>query len=77
MLGAVGASALAALFDAYSFSLLIPFLNALFGMPSLLPVNSGWLTAFLNRTIGLLLDPSDKMGSLQVVIFLIVASVAI
>lgn len=77
MLGAVGASALAALFDAYSFSLLIPFLNALFGMPSLLPVNSGWLTAFLNRTIGLLLDPSDKMGSLQVVIFLIVASVAL
>ena len=77
MLGAIGASALAALFDAYSFSLLIPFLNALFGMPSLLPVNSGWLTAFLNRTIGALLDPSDKMGSLQVVIFIIVASVAL
>ena len=77
MLGAIGASALAALFDAYSFSLLIPFLNALFGMPSLLPGNSGWLTAFLNRTIGLLLDPTDKMGSLQVVIFLIVASVAL
>jgi subfamily B ATP-binding cassette protein MsbA len=77
MLGAIGASALAALFDAYSFSLLIPFLNALFGMPSLLPGNSGWLTAFLNRTIGLLLNPSDKMGSLQVVIFIIVASVAL
>jgi ATP-binding cassette, subfamily B, bacterial MsbA len=77
MLGAVGASALAAVFDAYSFSLLIPFLNALFGMQSLLPVNSGWLTAFLNRTIGLLLDPTDKMGSLQVVIGLIVASVAL
>jgi subfamily B ATP-binding cassette protein MsbA len=77
MLGAIGASALAALFDAYSFSLLIPFLNALFGMQSLLPVNSGWLTAFLNRTIGLLLDPTDKMGSLQVVIGLIVASVAL
>jgi subfamily B ATP-binding cassette protein MsbA len=77
MLGAIGASALAALFDAYSFSLLIPFLNALFGMQSLLPVNTGWLTAFLNRTIGLLLDPNDKMGSLQVVIALIVASVAL
>lgn len=77
MLGAIGASALAAVFDAYSFSLLIPFLNALFGMPSLLPGNSGWLTAFLNRTIGLLLDPNDKMGSLQVVIFIIVASVAL
>ena len=77
MFGAIGASALAAIFDAYSFSLLIPFLNALFGMPSLLPVKSGWLTAFLNRTIGLLLDPADKMGSLQVVIFIIVASVAL
>src|SRR5438270_12081216 len=77
MLGAMGASALAAIFDAYSFSLLIPFLNALFGMPTLLPGNSGWLTAFLNRTIGMLLDPNDKMGSLQVVIFIIVASVAL
>ena len=77
MLGAIGASALAALFDAYSFSLLIPFLNALFGMPSLLPLNSGWLTAFLNKTIGMLLDPTDKMGSLQVVIFIIVGSVAL
>ncbi|HZI43012.1 MAG TPA: ABC transporter transmembrane domain-containing protein, partial [Gemmatimonadaceae bacterium] len=77
MLGAIGASALAAVFDAYSFSLLIPFLNALFGMPSLLPGNSGWLTAFLNRTIGMLLDPTNKMGSLQVVIFIIVASVAL
>jgi len=77
MLGAMGASALAAVFDAYSFALLIPFLNALFGMPSLLPVNSGWLNAFLQRTIGMLLDPRDKMGSLQVVIFIIVASVAL
>ena len=77
MLGAIGASALAALFDAYSFSLLIPFLNALFGMPSLLPRNTGWLTAFLDRTIGMLLDPADKMGSLQVVIFIIVVSVAL
>jgi subfamily B ATP-binding cassette protein MsbA len=77
MLGAMGASALAAIFDAYSFSLLIPFLNALFGMPSLLPANSGWLNAFLQRTVGMLLDPTDKMGSLQVVIFIIVASVAL
>ncbi|HEX4468854.1 MAG TPA: ABC transporter ATP-binding protein [Gemmatimonadaceae bacterium] len=77
MLGAIGASALAAIFDAYSFSLLIPFLNALFGMPQLLPRNSGWLSAFLDRTIGMLLDPNDKMGSLQVVIFIIVASVAL
>ena len=77
MLGAIGASALAAIFDAYSFSLLIPFLNALFGMQQLLPRNSGWLSAFLDRTIGLLLDPNDKMGSLQIVIFIIVASVAL
>ena len=77
MLGAIGASALSAVFDAYSFSLLIPFLNALFGMQQLLPANSGWLGAFLQRTIGMLLDPNDKMGSLQVVIFIIVVSVAL
>jgi ABC-type multidrug transport system fused ATPase/permease subunit len=75
MVGAIGASALAALFDAYSFSLLIPFLNALFGLPQLLPANSGWLTRFLNATIGMLLDPNDKMGSLQSVIFIIVGCV--
>ena len=77
MLGALVASGLAAVFDAYSFSLLIPFLNALFGMPSLLPVNTGKLTEFLNSTIGMLLDPNDKMGSLQIVIGIIVVSVAI
>ncbi|HKO15007.1 MAG TPA: ABC transporter ATP-binding protein [Gemmatimonadaceae bacterium] len=74
--GTIGATVAAAIFDAYSFSLLIPFLNALFGRASLLP-DAGWVTTILNRTIGALLDPNDKMGSLLHVMFIILAAVAL
>ncbi len=77
MAGTVITSSAAAIFDAFSFSLLIPFLNALFGEPSLIPPNSGQLAKLLNATIGRLLDPTDKMGSLQNVILVILAAVAL
>jgi subfamily B ATP-binding cassette protein MsbA len=67
----------AAALDAYAFALLIPFLNALFGLKSLLPTNSGWLTRILAATIGTLLDPADKMRSLEIVILMVVATVAV
>ena len=68
--GSMGAAAL----DAYAFALLIPFLNALFGEASLVPP-SGALGDLLNTTIGALLDPADKMGSLQRVILVILATI--
>src|SRR5919204_527448 len=77
MAGTVVSSVGAAVLDAYAFALLIPFLNALFNEPSLLPVKSGWLYEVLQRTIGALLDPADKMGSLQRVILLILGAVAL
>ncbi len=77
MAGAVACSVIAAALDAYSFALLIPFLNALFGLPTLLPVRQSWLTRFLQLTIGALLDQSDKMGSLERVILIILATVAV
>jgi subfamily B ATP-binding cassette protein MsbA len=77
MAGTVASSIGAAVLDAYAFALLIPFLNALFNEPSLLPVKSGWLYEVLQRTIGALLDPADKMGSLQRVILLILGAVAL
>jgi ATP-binding cassette, subfamily B, bacterial MsbA len=77
MAGAIACSVLAAAFDAFSFTLLIPFLNALFGLSTLLPVHQSWLTHFLQLTIGSLLDQNDKMGSLERVILMILATVTI
>jgi ATP-binding cassette, subfamily B, bacterial MsbA len=74
--GAIVCSMGAAALDAYAFALLIPFLNALFGLKTLLPTNNGWLTRVLAGTIGSLLDPADKMRSLEIVILLVVATVA-
>ncbi len=76
MAGAIVCSMGAAALDAYAFALLIPFLNALFGLKSLLPLNSGWLTHILAATVGRLLNEQDKMGSLEVVILMVVATVA-
>ena len=62
--------------DGYSFALLIPFLNALFGQPEL-PLGHGWVNDFLHRTIGQLLDPADPMGSLLHVILIILVTVTV
>jgi ATP-binding cassette, subfamily B, bacterial MsbA len=77
MAAAVACSMAAAVLDAYAFALLIPFLNALFGLKQLLPPNSAWLSRLLAVTIGALLDPSDKMRSLEIVILIIVCTVAL
>ena len=66
----------AALLDVFSFTLLIPFLNALFDQP---PVSSrpGLVNELLAWTVGQLLDPADKMGSLRNIILVILAAVAL
>ena len=76
MVAAVLCNVIAAVLDGYSFALLIPFLNALFGKPPL-PINTGRLTAFLSFTIGALLNPQDKMGSLETVILIILTTVMV
>jgi subfamily B ATP-binding cassette protein MsbA len=76
LLGAIGATIASAAFDVFSFTLLIPFLNALFEMPALLPA-SGWVGHVLRATLGALLDPSDKMGSLRHVMFVILVAVTL
>ena len=76
MVGAIICSVLSAVLDAFSFVLLIPFLNALFDQPAL-PLRSGWLTRVLDFAIGRLINPADKMGSLETVILIILATVAL
>ncbi len=70
MVGTVFFSILAAVLDAFAFSLLIPFMNALFGLPPI-PASQTPASRFLEATIGMLLDQQDKMGSLTSVIFLL------
>lgn len=60
----------AAVLDVFSFTLLIPFLNALFGEPPLTNA-PGLVNDLLHVTVGWFLDPADKMGSLLSVILFI------
>ena len=76
MVGTIAANIGAALLDAFSFALLIPFLNTLFAQPPI-PVQGGPLNDFLRATIGFLLDENDRMGSLRNVILIIVATIAL
>ena len=63
--------------DAFSFALLIPFLSALFEEDSLIPENGNALSRTLDWAIGGLLDPADRMGSLQTVILIILATIVL
>ncbi|MFL5576215.1 MAG: ABC transporter ATP-binding protein [Gemmatimonadaceae bacterium] len=74
MAGTIACNIGAAALDAFSFALLIPFLNTLFDQPPL-PVQSGWVNELLRGTIGSLVDPTDKMGSLRNVILIMLATV--
>ena len=72
--GNVAANVAAAGLDAVAFSLLIPFLNLLFGIGQAIPANMGWLTDLLTHLVGGLIGP-DKLASLRGVIYMIVALV--
>ena len=67
---------LAAVFDVFSLGLLIPFFNALFDQPSLIP-DTGNVSRILEFTIGSLLDHDDPMGSLRNVIFIVMFAVTL
>ena len=66
---------LAAVADVFSFTLLIPFLQALFGQDEMLPGNT-LLTRVLHATIGFLVQGKPKMDALQNVILIILVAVA-
>src|SRR6266513_2258697 len=75
MTAATASNMLASILDAFAFTLLIPFLNALFRQPELIPGRLGWLGTLQHRTVGALLDPAQPMTSLRAVIFVILALV--
>jgi subfamily B ATP-binding cassette protein MsbA len=75
MAGTISCSFIAAALDGYALALLIPFLNALFGQ-SPIPAGEGWVSRFLDSTVGSLLDPASPMESLKSVILIILAVTA-
>jgi subfamily B ATP-binding cassette protein MsbA len=74
MAGAIVANIGAALLDAFSVALLVPFLNTLFDQPPL-SIKAGWVSSLLHATVGRLLIEGDKMGSLRNVILIVIAAV--
>ncbi len=75
--GNVAFNIVAAALDGLAFTLLIPFLNTLFGLESPLPAAMGWITRFQEALIGGFLDPADPMASLRAVILVIIAMVTL
>ncbi len=76
MTGAIAGNIAAAMLDAFSLALLIPFLNTLFDQPPI-GLKAGGLSALLRATVGVLLDPADKMGSLRNVILIVLLLVLV
>ena len=79
MAAAIACNLLVAVLDVASLALLIPFLQALFGIEqsATQQVATGGVQGMLNRAIGGYLDPSDKMGSLQTVVLIILAAITL
>src|SRR5829696_3293491 len=78
MAGTLACNVVAAALDVFSFTLLVPFLNALFGAPQLIPTGSpSWITGVQQQLVGRFLDPADRMGSVETMMVAIVAIVAV
>ncbi|MDQ6737318.1 MAG: ABC transporter ATP-binding protein/permease [Gemmatimonadota bacterium] len=70
LVGAMLTNIGAALLDAFSVALLIPFLNTLFDRPAL-DIKAGWVSSLLHATVGQLMVNGDKMTSLRNVILVV------
>ena len=75
MAAAVASNFVASVLDALAFTLLIPFLNALFKQPELIDTDLGWISRLQQNVIGAFLDPARPMNSLRAVIFVMLALV--
>ena len=75
--GNVILNVLAAALDGIAFTLLIPFLNTLFGQSAQIAGGMGWLSTLQEWLIGPFLVADDPMGSLRAVILVIIAMVTV
>ncbi len=77
LVGNVALNVVAAALDGIAFTLLIPFLNTLFGLPNQIAPDMGWLTQLQHWLIGPFMVPDDPMASLRGVIIVIIAMIAL
>ncbi len=78
MVGTVACNIVAAALDVFSFTLLVPFLNALFGAPQLIPGGkASWVTDLQGRLVGSFLNPNDRMGSVATMMVAIMSIIAV
>jgi len=76
MAGTIGASVIAAALSAFSLTLLIPFLNAIFAKPQFIPPG-GKLAALQTWLLGAFLDPARPLVSLEAMMAVIVVVVIV
>ena len=78
MAGTIACNVIAASLDVLSFTLLVPFLNALFKAKSFIPTTSAhWISDLQQRLVGAFLDVRDPLGSVEAMIVAILIIVAI
>lgn len=77
MAGNVASNVIGAALGAFSYTLLVPFLNTLFNQPNPLPKAAGWVEAAQRVTIGTFVDHANPRRSLAAVIIVIMIVVAI
>ena len=78
MVGTIACNIVAAALDVFSFTLLVPFLNALFKAKQFIPTTSAaWISSVQQHLVGAFLDPADPLGSVEVMIVAIMVIVAL
>src|SRR3954471_3578508 len=78
MVASIVCNVIAAALDVFSFTLLIPFLNALFKTKQLFPdTGAGWVKHLQVQLVGRFLDPANPLKSVQGMIVAIIAIVAL
>ena len=78
MAGTIACNVLAAALDVFSLTLLVPFLNALFGQSQLIPRGSpSWISRLQEQLVGRFLDPADRLGSVESMMIAIIVIVAV
>ena len=78
MFGTIACNVIAAALDVFSFTLLVPFLRALFGESQLIPTTApNWISRLQDQMVGSFLNPADLLGSVETMMVAIIAIVAL
>lgn len=78
MMGTMACNVIAAALDVFSFTLLVPFLNALFGAQQIIPrTSASWVTGLQDELVGRFLNPTDRLGSVATMMIAIMVIVSL